>query len=172
MRRIAVSLIATLLSATSAAAATPPKPCAAPEYRQFDFWVGKWDVYRKSDAKKIIVAHSKIERLYDGCAIRENWMPLVAGGDGGSLNTYIVAKKSWRQFWTDAGGTTGDFTGGWNGKAMVIQGPWPQPQHADQLTRIVYTPLADGSVEQAGTTSDDKGKTWQASFDLIYRKAS
>ena len=30
---------------TSAAAPAPkPKPCTAPEFRQFDFWVGTWDV--------------------------------------------------------------------------------------------------------------------------------
>jgi hypothetical protein len=37
------------------------------------------------------------------------------------------------------------------------------------MTRMTYTKLADGSVEQAGTSSDDGGKTWQPSFDFIYR---
>jgi len=159
-----------LLLPASAEAAPAPKTCAAPEYRQFDFWVGKWDVSNAGDPKKTVIAHSLIERLYDGCAIRENWMPLKRAG-GGSLNTWVPATKRWRQFWTDSAGTLGDFTGGWNGKAMVIEGPWPQPGHPGQHTRITYTPLKDGSVEQAGVTSDDGGKTWQASFDLVYRRA-
>ncbi|MFQ5512310.1 MAG: hypothetical protein ACE5EO_10730 [Candidatus Krumholzibacteriia bacterium] len=25
----------------------PPKPCSAPEYRQFDFWIGEWSVEAK-----------------------------------------------------------------------------------------------------------------------------
>src|SRR2546423_442652 len=62
----------------------PQSLCAAPENRQFDFWVGEWDVYPKKSPEKM-VAQSHIEKLYSGCAIRENWMPLVAGGDGGSL---------------------------------------------------------------------------------------
>ena len=33
---------------------------------------------------------------------------------------------------------------------MVIEGVWPQPGHPNQITRMTYTPLADGSVEQAG----------------------
>ena len=50
------------------AAAAPPA-CVSPEHRQFDFWVGRWAVHKQGDEK--IVAHSVIEKLYDGCAIRE-----------------------------------------------------------------------------------------------------
>ena len=57
------------------------------------------------------------------------------------------------------------------GKAMVLTGVWPQPGHPTQMTRMTYAPLADGSVEQSGVTSDDNGKTWQPSFDLIYVRA-
>ncbi len=36
---------------------------------------------------------------------------------------------------------------------------------------MTFTPLADGSVEQAGDVSDDNGKTWKSSFDFIYARA-
>ncbi len=168
-------LIAALALSIPAAAAAEQAPapkkapdCTAPERHQFDFWVGKWDVYPASKPERL-VAHSLIESLYAGCGIRENWMPLK-GGTGGSLNAYDPIKKQWRQFWTDASGSSALFTGGWNGREMVIEGVWPQPGHPTQITRITYTPLKDGSVEQAGQSSDDGGKSWQKSFDLIYRK--
>src|ERR1700748_2606122 len=83
-----------------AAPATPPPACTAPEFRQFDFWVGHWDVYPTGTDQ--LVAHSLIENLYAGCAIRENWMPLAGqGGPGGSLNVYRPAEHRWRQTWTD-----------------------------------------------------------------------
>lgn len=153
-----------------AAAAAPAKPpgCTSPESRQFDFWVGKWDVFPKSHPDRK-VANSLIERLYSGCGIRENWMPLK-GGSGGSLNAYDPVTKRWRQFWADSDGSSALFTGGLVGTAMVIEGVWPQPGHPHQRTRITYTPMADGSVEQAGEASNDNGKTWKKSFDLIYRK--
>ena len=147
-----------------AQAQTPAKPaCEAAEHRQFDFWVGRWQV--SPTGKNQVVAESLIERVYNGCGVRENWMP-KNGQDGGSLNIYLPAEKVWRQTWIDSSGTRADFTGGWNGKAMVITGKWGGP-----LVRMTYTPNADGSVRQAGEQSTDDGKTWKPTFDFTYRKA-
>jgi len=140
---------------------SPTAPCADEAHHQFDFWVGKWDVYQTG--KDALVAHSLIESLYGGCGVRENWMPLKGTG-GGSLNIYVPEEKHWEQFWIDSGGSRAHFIGGWNGKAMVIQGKWAGP-----LVRISYSKNADGSVRQFGEQSTDEGKTWSTSFDLTYR---
>jgi hypothetical protein len=161
-------LFAALTAAQPASATPPPKPaptpasspCSSPEHRQFDFWVGKWDVF---GPKGGLAGHSLIEKLYDGCGIRENWMPIGNAG-GGSLNIYVPEEKHWEQFWIDAQGSRALFVGGWNGKAMVIQGKWAGP-----LVRIGYSKNADGSVRQFGEESKDEGKTWSPQFDLTYR---
>jgi hypothetical protein len=147
-----------------AAAKPAVAPCTAPEHRQFDFWVGRWDVYPTGKDK--LVAHSLIESVYGGCGVRENWMPL-SNQPGGSLNIYVPEEKRWEQFWIDSQGSRAIFTGGWNGKAMVIQGKWAGP-----LVRISYTKNADGSVRQFGEQSTDEGKNWAPSFDLTYRPAA
>jgi hypothetical protein len=165
-------LLATLAAAQAgsagptAAASTPfaAAACTTPEHRQFDFWVGKWDVYPTGKDK--LVAHSLIESVYNGCGVRENWMPLN-NQTGGSLNIYLPDEKHWEQFWIDSGGTRATFVGGWNGKAMVIQGKWGGP-----LVRITYSKNADGSVRQFGEQSTDEGKTWGPSFDFTYRPAA
>jgi hypothetical protein len=77
----------------------------------------------------------------------------------------------WEQFWVDSGGSAVHFTGGWNGDAMVIQGLWPQAGHPNALSRITYTPLKKGRVEQFGEFSYDGGTTWSPSFDFIYKPA-
>jgi hypothetical protein len=159
-----------VLPYASAAAPPPVSPgCTSPETKQFDFWVGKWDVYAKSKPDQK-VATSLIEKLYHGCGIRENWMPLN-DSPGGSMNAYSPEKKEWRQFWADSNGGSAEFRGGWNGKSMILTGTWPQPGHPTQITRMTYTPLTDGGVEQIGITSDDTGKTWQQAFDFIYKPA-
>jgi len=160
-----LAAIATGVLAPAAIAQPAPPGCTSAESKQFDFWVGKWNVAAaaKPDVK---VAESLIEKLYAGCAVRENWMPLQGPG-GGSLNAFVPATGKWRQTWLDAGGYA-DFTGGWNGTAMVIEGVWPQPGKPKQVTRMTYTPMPGGRVEQKGETTDDSGKTWQPSFRFIY----
>ena len=102
---------------------SPTAPCADEAHHQFDFWVGKWDVYQTG--KDALVAHSLIESLYGGCGVRENWMPLKGTG-GGSLNIYVPEEKHWEQFWIDSGGSRAHFIGGWNGKAMKGTALFPQ----------------------------------------------
>ena len=147
-----------------------PGPCDGPEFRQFDFWVGSWDVYPTGKDK--LVAHSLIERLYGGCAIRENWMPL-GGGDGGSLSNYVAGDSGWRQTWLDSSGARVEFKGGWDGKAMVLTGMWAGVlgPGQDALVRMTYTRDAQGWVRQFGEASTDGGKTWAVNFDLTYRPA-
>ncbi|MGH8105027.1 MAG: hypothetical protein ACREO1_08120 [Arenimonas sp.] len=163
------ALLAQTAPPTATPTPTPPPACDSPESHQFDFWVGRWEVFPANKPEQK-VADSLIEKLYNGCAVRENWMPL-SGNSGGSLNAYNATEKTWRQTWLDASATFADFKGSWNGTAMVLQGEWPQPGKPHQITRMTYTPHTDGSVQQMGETSDDEGKTWQVSFDFIYRRA-
>jgi hypothetical protein len=171
--KAALHIAAALLALPFAAVAAPPSNslgCTSPQARQFDFWVGKWDVYLSVNPQQK-VATSLIEKLYHGCAVRENWTP-VNDKPSGSMNAYSPEQKRWRQLWADSNGGSALFSGGWDGKSMILTGTWPQPGHSTQLTRMTYRPLYDGSVEQIGATSDDAGRTWQPAFDFIYKPAS
>lgn len=165
---IAVLIAAMPVSAQSQTGSQPA--CGAPEYRQFDFWIGDWDVVQTG--KDVQVATSRIERLYSGCVIRENWMP-VQGTAGGSLNMFDGRDRIWRQTWVDSGGSWVEFTGGMQGDAMVLTGAWRAGSGGgkDNLTRMTFTRNADGSVRQLGEASIDQGKSWGPSFDFTYRPA-
>jgi hypothetical protein len=162
-----LALLAAALACPTAALAQP-KPCAAPEHRQFDFWVGHWRVSPTGQDK--VVAESLVESLYGGCAVRENWAPKSNPG-GGSLNAYVPAERAWRQTWVGSSGERVDFKGGWTGKAMVLTGDWPEPDGKPRIVRMTYTAAPDGSVRQLGEESHDAGKTWGPSFDFTYRRA-
>ncbi len=165
------TLIPRLAAALALAAAATPAlaACEGPEHRQFDFWVGRWDVSPTGAAQ--VVGQSLIEKVYNGCGIRENWMP-ANGQDGGSLNIYLPASKAWTQTWIDSAGTQAVFTGGWNGQTMVIEGEWTQANGAPRRVRMTYRPNPDGTVRQSGEASLDGGKTWKPSFDFTYRRRS
>jgi hypothetical protein len=159
-------LIAAVLLVPQAAAAQSPT-CAAPEHRQFDFWVGRWQV--SPTGESAVVALSDIERLYGGCAIREHWQPKSNPG-GGSLNSYVPEEKAWRQTWVGSSGERVEFKGGWTGKAMVLTGDWPEAGRP-RLIRMTYTSEPGGAVRQLGEESRDGGRTWGPSFDFTYRPA-
>jgi hypothetical protein len=72
----------------------PGPECAAPEYRQFDFWLGDWDTFEAGKAGKS-VARNRVTRMLDGCAIREVNDGLV----GESFNAYDADQRLWHQSW-------------------------------------------------------------------------
>jgi len=47
-------------------------PCATPEHRQFDFWLGEWEVF--ANGQKI--ANSSIQLILDDCVVFENYAAL------------------------------------------------------------------------------------------------
>lgn len=147
--------------------APPPPACETPEHKQFDFWVGSWKVYRPDTGQ--MVARSLIEKLYGGCAIRENWMPVTGFGAGGSLNSYRPNEKRWRQVYTGAGNAWAEYVGGMAGDAMVIRGTRTMPNGAQTAVRITYRPAAGGTVHQIGEQSSDGGKSWQPQYHFVYR---
>ncbi|HEY1335883.1 MAG TPA: DinB family protein [Bryobacteraceae bacterium] len=138
------------------------KPClTAPEYRQFDFWLGEWDV----EVSGRNVGRSRIEKIDDGCIVQENWMP-ASGIDGKSWNYYNSATGKWEQLWMSAGMVL-KLEGGLDGKAMAYRGV-TTPNGATVLHRLTFTPMEGGKIHQFWEQSPDGGKTWTAAFDGIY----
>ena len=155
-----------------AAPAPPPPPaCAGAEHGQFDFWVGRWDVYPARSTS--LTAHSLIEKLHGGCVIRETWMPLQGGG-GGSLNHFDRAEGRWHQTWIGSTNDRVEFQGGLVDGKMVLTGFWKNANGPgkDGLVRMSYSQLGGGEVRQFGEISTDHGVSWSTFFDLTYKRSA
>ena len=165
-----IALLALLLGAHAAGATPPPTGCSTMrnEHRQFDFWIGDWDVY---NTKGTIAGHSRIESVSEGCGISEHWQG-AGGGAGVSYNAWDPGSGHWHQFWV--GNTSGDvlyLEGGFANGSMSMQGVRPNAATGKpQRQRITWTPNKDGTVRQHWETSDDDGKSWQTSFDGSYHR--
>lgn len=160
---LVVALVVALTPAAPALAQTAaaPAPCQTPEYRQFDFWIGQWDVFNPAGK---LVGHSRIEPFAGGCALLENWSSMNPGGDGKSINSYDATDKRWHQTWADASGARLLIDGGLVDGSMVLSAG------TTTIQRITWTPLAGGAVRQHWEVSNDGGKTWTTSFDGKYVK--
>jgi hypothetical protein len=177
--RSAILLLVLMMSTTPASAdepKTPPKrpvPCSTAEFRQFDFWLGEWEVFDPSGKP---VGQSRIEAILNGCVIAEHWTSggnPPGAGDGKSFNLYNAQTGQWEQFWVDAQGTRLVLNGGFAGGSMVLSGQQPKPDAKTgvaQRERITWTPNTDGSVRQLWESSLDDGKTWTIAFDGQYRR--
>lgn len=138
-------------------------PCQSAELnRQFDFWVGEWDVQTPQGQH---AGSSTVQNILGGCVILENWTGL--GSQGKSFNAYNQALKKWQQYWVDDTGTTTLYTGEVVGNQMRYVAD-AGLQNGQQAHRMTFTKLDDGRVRQLGETSSDGGKTWTMAYDLIY----
>ena len=167
---LGVILLATAGCAVPRAAQSGSPPlrpnCSTSEFAQLDFWVGEWLVF--DTAAGYQVGTSRIERLTNACGIRESYdAPKAPGGaySGTSYSAFDRKDAKWHQMYVDVNGNVTWFTGGMDGRDMVLFAP---TQGGGQQ-RMTYRPTADGSVQQIGVTSTDGGKSWIPGYDYTYR---
>lgn len=149
-------------------------PCTTnPVYRQFDFWIGQWDVYGKQGKK---AGDSKISLILDSCVIFEEWTGTsVFNGvtySGKSFNTYNSASNQWQQTWVDNAGTTTEFLKGKydDGKMIFETYPFAYSKDTIAIRKLTFFNLGADKVRQLGEISKDNGATWVTEYDLEYRR--
>ena len=140
--------------------------CDDAAHRQFDFWLGHWQVHTHEGK---FAGNNHIASEYDGCVLHERY-DTGRGYRGESLNMYDTARKAWHQTWVDSAGTLLLLEGGLRDGSMVLEG---QTGAAGRITRhrIGWTPRADGSVRQQWESTDADGR-WRTVFDGIYTRRS
>ena len=162
-------LLGVLMTLSSNPALTQtPADCSMPEQRQFDFWIGHWDVFMP-DGKR--AGENLIEAVANGCALLESWTG--AGGlTGMSLNNWDRQDRRWRQHWVDSSGGLLRLEGAWSDGHMVLLGQSPHATRPGLVVhqRITWTPMPDGSVRQLWESSEDMQTRWTTLFDGKYIK--
>ena len=163
MRLLPIAGLLLGAAALAPAADAPAPRCTDESHRQFDFWIGHWDV-RGPQGQPL--GENRITAAPDGCSLYEAWQGR-GGVVGHSLNRYDAATGRWRQRWIDNQGGELDLSGGRQGAAMVLEGVDGEGA-ARKRQRITWSPQPDGSLRQLWETSDDDGRRWQTAFDGRY----
>lgn len=157
------------LTANGAVVKQRPAGCTAPENRQFDFWLGEWDV--SSTGTTALVAESSITLADQGCTILEHWRPFQ-GASGHSINGYDAVAKEWKQTWIDATGRITPYAGTMQGGTMYMDDHGSQPQANPKFTkrRMNFRPVDAGTVRQWGESWDSEKQAWVVTWDLTYHR--
>ena len=166
---IASAALAMAISAVAQQAA-PANPCdVQPEFSQFDFWVGDWNVYQSDGA---LAGVNRITKTDGGCLIREQWRS-VQGGSGFSINFYDVAQSAWRQIWVSPGAQI-DYSGGLDeAGAMRLEGTITYPATSNSAPfRGAWSQLEDGAVLQEFHQLDAETGEWAIWFTGRYVPAA
>ena len=138
-----------------------PSPPA--EARQFDFWVGHWDLSWPGGN-----GSNRISLVLDSAVVLEEF----SGEEsitlrGMSLSVYDRRSGAWKQTWVDNQGGYLDFIGGFNGQRMVLQRS-VSGDGQEMLQRMVWYNITPDSLDWSWERSEDQGKTWKTLWPIHY----
>ena len=142
------------------------RPCDAIEaHRQFDFWLGDWDVV---DAKGAPLGTNSITRPEQECMLLERW-EAAGGGRGTSINYFDPASGKWVQYWVAASWML-DLEGELVDGEMRMEGESRRIDRPGETTRIrgTWTPLEDGRVRQVFERWNEESDGWDMLFEGFY----
>ena len=162
---------AVCLAPVSVRAQQPAPPsCEQVEvHRQWDFWVGEWDVV-VNDSTRAPAGSNTIESLHRGCMLSEHWTS-ASGGTGSSINFYDGARGVWRQIWV-APAYVIEIEGGLDAEgSMVLEGELRAfASKSVSPFRGTWTELEEGVVNQKFEIADPSTGVWSVWFDGLYLK--
>lgn len=141
-------------------------------YREFDFWLGAWDVRRNGSSEHAPPSENIITQEHEGCVVQEHWRS-NAGGTGSSFNIYDTTRKRWFQTWVDSDGELHEYRGNPDEHGnMIFSGETPggPGRPARVQTRLSFLRLDSDHVRQLSESTIDGAKTWTVNYDLIYTR--
>ena len=170
-----------LTAAMTLAGAQASSPCAVPQARAFDFWIGDWDIKQrilKRDGTWLeLPARTSVTPAVDGCALVEHWLGDVSffwegmqrpePMRGLSVRAYDPQAGKWFIHWMDTRSPrfgapyAGNFVDGRGEFFRDLETP-----QGPRSGRITFSDLTPDSVAWSLAVSSDEGKTWQTLWTM------
>lgn len=163
------ALLAVLLCSSSRPAVlevAKADSCNSAGHRQFDFWLGTWEVHT---LKRGLVGTNRITSILEGCALREEYEGKT-GYRGISVNAYDRNRDRWHQTWIDNQGLLLQLDGRLEGNRMILLGPRLNEKRDTVWDRTTWEPLADGTVRQLWENAPGAAGPWAVVFDGNYHR--
>jgi hypothetical protein len=145
------------------------------EYRQFDFWIGEWDVLnrnRPSDDTRWFDTGSATARVYPvvaGCGLVEHWRGQAYGNFlvGFSLRAFNPSLGQWDLvlLWPNAGEPRfGELAGGFRHNRGEFYSRGLSAAGDTTLTRLSFSDVTPNSLRWQNDFSMDNGRSWDSGW--------
>lgn len=142
---------------------------APAEARQFDFWLGEWDVTWEGGA-----GINSVSRILDSQVIQERFtgFPDTPGDQpllGLSLSVFDTGLGKWRQTWVDNSGAYMEFVGGYADGKLTLS--TERRVGSRTIThRMVFYNIATDTLDWDWERAEDGGQSWRLLWRIHYQR--
>jgi len=153
---------------------TTPNPCAAPEQKQLEFWVGEWDLTWPGEKQgEVGRGTNSVRRVLETCVVEENFSGEKAMHLRGiSVSIFDTRAGKWKQTWVDNEGGYLDFVGEFKGGQMILSRDAVRPDGTKAMQRMIFKNITRNEFDWSWESSTDGGKTWQVQWPIHYKRKS
>lgn len=145
-------------------------PCSEPERKQFDFWIGDWELTWTGQDGITYKGENSINYIFDGCVVEENFNDPNSGFEGISHSVYVPSEKVWKQTWVSNAGGYLDFIGKYEDDKMILSRKFTNADGKEIHQRMVWYNIEEDSLEWNWEKSTDGGENWQLSWHIQYKR--
>jgi len=147
-------------------------PCAAPEQKQLEFWVGEWDLsWPSQEQGKLDHGTNSVHRLLDSCIVHENFSGESAMHlRGMSVSIFDMRAHKWKQTWVDNEGGYLDFVGEFKEGQMILARNAVRADGTPVVQRMVFKNIRPNEFDWSWEASTDGGKTWTVNWPIHYKR--
>jgi len=145
----------------------PISPCDRAEARQFDFWIGEWNLTWDDTGRGTNIITSEMSR----CVIEENFIthdskPFI----GHSVSVYNHKISKWQQTWVDNSGNYMEFLGEFQDGKMTLSRETVNKDGKLIKQRMIFYDIASKSLNWDWQSSEDQGHTWKTLWSIKYTR--
>jgi hypothetical protein len=147
------------------------KPCSSEEAKQFDFWLGEWDLTWNDTMH----GTNRIEKLWGDCVLQENFNDPGRNYSGKSWTVYNSNYKTWQQTWVDSQGGYIVLTGNKSGDSITLttaERTVPEKISPTRkiISRMVYHHITPTGFDWRWESSTDGGNLWKMAWLIHYKR--
>ena len=134
--------------------------------RQFDFWVGDWELTWNDTSK----GSNTITLEMNNLVVYEHFKDPVNNYFGWSWSVYDTLSKKWKQTWVDNQGEYLDFTGQMQDNKMILERSFISSKGTSIRQRMIFYNITKDKFDWNWENSIDGGANWKLSWKIHYKR--